>query len=490
VTRRFAVVVADTSAPRLTLPVDATWETTGAARAIDYDVSALDRVDRVVPVTCSPASGYSFPLGTRTVECTAVDTRGNRSRGSFTVTLIHSNDTTVPELDLPEGTVAEATSADGAVVSYQVGADDNETDDPSISCEPRSGATFPLGPTPVRCTAVDDAGNSATGVFTITVVDTGDPTLTLPGDQVAEATSAGGAAVSYSASARDAVDGPLPVTCSKPSGTVFGLLTTEVRCNARDDAGNAVEGAFDVTVRDTTGPRIDVAGTSAEATSRAGASVPYKATASDVVEGPATLTCSPSAGETFSLGDTEVKCRAADTKGNSSEKSFTVTVTDMTPPKVYPPAEVVVEATSPDGALAYYKPAKAVDLVDGARRATCFPASGSRFPLKASTVTCAATDTRGNRGEATFLVTVRDTTPPTLAIDDFTVWIDGGTGTRVDFPFAKDIVAGDVVPRCRPPSGSFFYARKPRRVTCDAVDPSGNVSPTIAFTVTVAYTPG
>jgi large repetitive protein len=490
VTRRFAVVVADTSAPRLIVPPDVTWETIAAARVVDYDVSARDRVDGVVAVDCTPRSGSTFSLGTRRVRCTATDEGGNLARGSFAVTVVRSDDTTAPELDLPEGTVAEATSGAGAVVSYEVAADDNETDEPAISCTPASGATFAVGSTPVRCTAVDAAGNTDTGVFTVTVADTREPSLTLPGDQVAEATSAAGAAVSYSAAARDAVDGPLAVACSKPSGSIFGLLTTEVRCTARDKAGNTAEDAFDVTVRDTTGPAIDVAGTSAEATSRVGAAVSYKATANDLVEGPATLSCSPSAGETFSLGDTEVKCSAADAKGNPSEKSFTVTVTDTTPPKVYAPANVVVEATSPDGALAYYKPAKAVDLVDGARRATCSPTSGSTFPLKVSTVTCSATDRRGNRGEATFLVTVRDTTPPALAIDDFTVWIDGGTGTRVDFPFATDVVAGDIVPTCRPPSGSFFYARRPRTVTCYAVDPSGNVSPTISFTVTVAYSPG
>jgi len=34
---------------------------------------------------------------------------------------------------------------------------------------PPSGSTFPLGTTPVNCTAIDNAGNVTTGTFTVTV---------------------------------------------------------------------------------------------------------------------------------------------------------------------------------------------------------------------------------------------------------------------------------------------------------------------------------
>lgn len=488
-TRRFAVVVADTTAPRLILPGDVVSETTGADRVVEYTVAARDLVDGIVAADCSPRSGSSFSLGTARVRCIAADTRRNGAQGSFTVTVVRSDDTTAPELDLPDDQVAEATSGAGAVVSYEVGADDNRTDEPSTSCTPSAGATFPLGPTRVECTAVDDAGNKASGAFTVTVSDTREPSLTLPDDQVAEATSASGAAVSYVASARDAVDGEIVPRCSSPSGSIFGLQTTRVSCTARDKAGNSVGAEFDVTVRDTAGPVIEVAGgTSAEATSKAGAVVKYKVTARDVVDGAVAPTCSPRSGSTFRLDETTVTCKAADTRGNSSEKSFTVTVTDKTGPRVFPPADVVTEATSAAGAIVHYGPATADDVVDGSRPTTCSPASGS-FPLAVTTVTCSASDRRGNRGEAAFRVTVRDTRPPALAIADMTVWIESGKGTNVDFPLAKDTVAGDIVPTCKPPSGSFFYEGVPRRVSCYAVDPSGNRSPTITFTVRVRYIP-
>jgi HYR domain-containing protein len=39
----------------------------------------------VASLTCAPASGTTFPIGTTTVTCTATDTHGNTSSASFTV---------------------------------------------------------------------------------------------------------------------------------------------------------------------------------------------------------------------------------------------------------------------------------------------------------------------------------------------------------------------------------------------------------------------
>jgi Ca2+-binding RTX toxin-like protein len=49
------------------------------------------------PVTCLPASGATFPLGTTTVTCTATDAAGNARTGTFPVTV---RDTTPPTLTL------------------------------------------------------------------------------------------------------------------------------------------------------------------------------------------------------------------------------------------------------------------------------------------------------------------------------------------------------------------------------------------------------
>src|SRR5204863_1118888 len=60
-----------------------------------------------------------------------------------------------------------------------------------------SGSVFALGTTAVNATATDEAGNASSCSFSVTVRDTTAPAITCPADQIAEATSASGAAVTY-----------------------------------------------------------------------------------------------------------------------------------------------------------------------------------------------------------------------------------------------------------------------------------------------------
>jgi hypothetical protein len=79
---------------------------------------------------------------------------------------------------------------------------------------------------------------------------------------------------------------------------------------------------------------------------------------------------------------------------------------DAEPPILTVPAEITVDATSPDGAMVAFV-TSAIDNVDGAVAVTCSPESGSIFPVGATTVTCSTTDAAGNTATATFAVTVR-----------------------------------------------------------------------------------
>jgi hypothetical protein len=82
-----------------------------------------------------------------------------------------------PVLSLPQDLTVEATSAAGAAVSYNATATDETDPQPSVSCTPPSGSTFPLGTTVVTCTATDSSGNQGTGSFRIRVVDTTRPSV-------------------------------------------------------------------------------------------------------------------------------------------------------------------------------------------------------------------------------------------------------------------------------------------------------------------------
>lgn len=80
------------------------------------------------------------------------------------------------------------------------------------------------------------------------VTDTTPPVLSLPSPISTPAADSSGAAVTFSASANDDVDGAVPVQCSPASGAMFPIGTTTVTCTASDAAGNTASGSFASTV--------------------------------------------------------------------------------------------------------------------------------------------------------------------------------------------------------------------------------------------------
>jgi hypothetical protein len=80
-------------------------------------------------------------------------------------------DTNPPAINCPSNIAAVASSSRvGTVVHYAVSATDDMDASPTIECTPPSGSTFPVGTTPVICTATDDAGNVSRCTFDVTVL--------------------------------------------------------------------------------------------------------------------------------------------------------------------------------------------------------------------------------------------------------------------------------------------------------------------------------
>ena len=103
-------------------------------------------------ITCSPASGSFFPVGTTTVTCTS-------SAGpscTFTVTIVDAQD---PTITCPANiTVSNTPNQCGAVVNYPPPTiTDNCPGTFTATCTPPSGSFFPVGTTTVTC-AVDGVG--------------------------------------------------------------------------------------------------------------------------------------------------------------------------------------------------------------------------------------------------------------------------------------------------------------------------------------------
>lgn len=129
---------------------------------------ATAKDDCPVAVLCEPPSGSRFAQGTTTVTCSAIDASGHVSAPcAFTVTV---QDDDAPQLSCPANITVTATSSSGAVVTYPPATVLDNCGPLTATCTPPSNSTFPPGATPVTCTALDVAGNSASCGFTVTVI--------------------------------------------------------------------------------------------------------------------------------------------------------------------------------------------------------------------------------------------------------------------------------------------------------------------------------
>ncbi|MFZ4720537.1 MAG: HYR domain-containing protein, partial [Ilumatobacteraceae bacterium] len=323
---------------------------------------------------------------------------------AFTVNV---NDALAPNLTLPAdiGPI-EATGPGGAAVSFTVTATDETDPVVTPTCSAASGSTFPIGTTTVSCTVKDAAGNPAAGTFTVTVADTTPPNIAPVADIVTEATGPAGTLVSFTPVITDAGDATVIATCTPGSGSAFPIGTTVVSCTATDKSSNtSAPITFNVTVRDTVKPVLTaVAPISLEGNTIGGRLVDYvKPTATDLVAGSPAVDCSPASGSKFPVGNTTVTCTTTD-GFNTASTSFTVTITDLTPPLITTPGDIQVSGGTKYGGTVNYT-VTAYDLVKGPIVPVCTPASGTAFPWGATIVNCTATDGE-NSSTASFKVTV------------------------------------------------------------------------------------
>jgi ELWxxDGT repeat protein len=316
-----------------------------------------------------------------------------------------SGDTAPPQLSCPAPAQAEATSPEGAVVHFAGSAHD-AAGPSALRYSPRPGTRFALGETPVEVVALDETGNRATCSFPVRVRDTTPPAVACPGPQEAEATSPGGAPVSFPPPTATDVASTPRVRTSHPAGSVFPLGTTRVTATATDGAGLRATCAFTVRVADTQAPRVACPQEAVlEATGPQGAAAFFALpTAEDAVSTPV-VAATPGPGSVLPLGTTLVSVDATDGAGNVGRCSFPVHVRDTRPPALTCPPEVAVLAPAGAGGVAVTFEPTATDAVS-AVEVRARPASGSAFPLGETPVEVSATDASGNTSDCTFRVRV------------------------------------------------------------------------------------
>jgi hypothetical protein len=139
----------------------------------------------------------------------------------------------------------------GAVVTYPAPTTTGSCTG-TIVCSPASGSFFPVGTTTVTCTV----GASPSCMFTVTVNDTQNPTITCPSAVTATAAAScpigTSATTSFTVTASDNCPG-VTVVCKDQNGNVvvsgqpFPVGTTTVTCTATDASGNTASCMFTVT---------------------------------------------------------------------------------------------------------------------------------------------------------------------------------------------------------------------------------------------------
>lgn len=421
------------------------------------------------------ASGTIFNLGITTVTYTATDNSNNTSSCSFTVTVV---DNAIPTITCPAnvsvtpapGTCTATVNGIAATYSDNCGVQRvtwvktgaTTASSPGTGLNDASGTSFNAGVTTITYTVTDNANNTASCSFIVTVNDNTPPTLNCPSNSTANV-AAGSCSANVNGIApivfdncilqtvtwtkAGATTGTSPGTgINNVSNTSFNAGVTTVTYTATDAAGNTATCSFTVTVNDNIPPTISCP---ANITPGPGSPCPggvvngIGATYADNcmvskvtwVKTGATTGASPltgindASGTSFNAGTTTITYTVTDGNNNTATCSFTVTTGDATPPTLSCPANVsTITGLGQCGANVNAIPATYADncgiqsvtwVKTGATTTSSPPtginnASNSLFNVGVTTLTYTATDNGGNTATCSFTVTVTDLQNPSL----------------------------------------------------------------------------
>ena len=424
------ITVQDTTKPTIQLPANRVLEcgddtnpaTTGLATAQDLCGQVSLRYSDVVSNKCG-LTKVILRTWTATDEC------GNTNSGVQTITL---QDTTKPTIQCPPNRVLDCPANTGTNFTGIATAQDacgQVTIRYSDAVTNQCPGTMAILRT---WTATDECGNSSSCVQTITVKDTTKPVLTLPPDRVLQAPADTRTNTTGVATATD--------TCSPATVSYSDVIT--VRCGsaktiartwtAADECGNVSTGVQTITVEDTTAPTITCpADQTMQCPADTRTNVTGVATASDTA---GAVTVSYADTVQNNCGGTKIIKRtwtATDECGNRQSCVQTITVVDTIKPTISIPSDRMLEC----GASTSPSATGMATAQDGCSSATITytdsvvsGCGGSKVITRTWTVA----DACGNSTNGVQMITVRDSTAPTLQLPpNLTLQCPGDTRTNV-----------------------------------------------------------
>lgn len=378
----------------------------------------------IVTQTGGHVSGFTYPVGTTTNTYSAVDSHGNTSTSSFTVTVVDNQPPTITFCPSNVTYNADNNNCSKANVTLSGATATDNCSVNGITYSPVSGSTFNVGTSTVTVTATDVHTNTSTCSFTVTVVDNQAPIITSCANVTGNADngSCSKANVTYSANATDNC-GVASYSYSTPSGNnSFAVGTHPVTVTVTDVHGNTATCSFNVIITDTQVPVItscaNVTG-NADNGACSKANVTYSATATDNCSVSSYSYSPPSGNNSFNVGTNPVSVTVTDVNGNTSTCSFNVTISDNQAPVISNcPSSFVADRSCP-GSVSW-SAATATDNCNvtsftwaqtGATTGSgAGNVSSASFNIGVTTVTYTALDAAGNSSTCGFTVTVNQLT--------------------------------------------------------------------------------
>ena len=467
------VIVVDNTSPILQAPEDIVIEATG----IDNNGVVLgeaNAADNGEIISISNDAPEFFALGDTIITWTVSDSSENTASDTQLVSVV---DTTAPEILPVDDLTYEATSLYENTVYLD---NPSVSDIQEVTITNNAPEFFPLGETLVTWTATDIVGNTSSTEQKVIVVDTTTPDLTIPEDQIVEATSIEEMLVEIGEAEAYDITGISSITNNAPE--MFSLGSTVVTWVSIDSNGNATTFEQTITIVDTIPPSIFVpVDIVAEAVDPVLNFIELgDATTYDHVGIESVTNDKP---DSFSFGDTTVTWTAVDTSGNISTGTQLVTIVDTTIPEIVAPSDVTVEATGTSNTVVEIGEATIYDII---QVYTITSDSPDTFPLGETVITWTATDSSGNSATATQTVTVVDTTAPGItAPDSIIIEASGAEGNLADIGLGSGNDTVEIISVTSDSPDTFPLGETV--ITWTATDSSGN-SATATQTVTVVDT--
>ncbi|XP_072051832.1 uncharacterized protein [Amphiura filiformis] len=374
-------------------------------------------------------SGDTFQIGTTVVTYSFVDGSGNVATCSFTVQIIQISNAFVTDCPSSETYTIPAGQTSRLVqwTPEPSAADGFGNVVPITSQTHTSGQSFPLGSTTVTYIFTGNNNIILECRFTINIMsattDTNPPVVTnCPNDFTVDLPPGfTNAVVSWVEPQATDAEGFVPlISQSHMPMTAFMVGTTTVRYVYADLAGNQAVCEFDVLLAsdmvDNTAPVFNVCPQSQSFTvpnsqvTQVVSWIPPIAT--DDSGQPPAITNSHSPGQTFAVGDTQVRYIATDGAGNQATCTFIITVSvdsnDNLPPIITrcPEDQVITVPVGLASVRSFWNSPTATDNSGLTPTLAQSHTSGELFPVGSTDVEYTYTDGSGNSAVCSFRITV------------------------------------------------------------------------------------